>query len=69
MAYCMAILLMYLKVFLMVGIGILNLSSSAFMDGICVVALAPYFLHNILVSSNITYCRSITMFSGTDRII
>ncbi len=41
MAYCMAMLLMFLKVFLMVGIGILNWSSSIFMDGICVVALAP----------------------------
>ena len=41
MAYCMAILLMFLKVFLMVDIGILNLSSSTFIDGICVVALAP----------------------------
>ena len=41
MAYCMAIVLMFLKVFLMVGIGILNLSSSSFIDGMCVVALAP----------------------------
>ena len=38
MAYCMAILLMFLKVFLMVDIGILNLSSSTSIDGICVVA-------------------------------
>jgi hypothetical protein len=29
-----------LKVFLMVGIGILNLFSSDFIDGMCVVALA-----------------------------
>ena len=41
MAYFMAIVLMFLKVFLMVGIGILNLSSSDFIDGMCVVALAP----------------------------
>jgi hypothetical protein len=37
----MAIVLMFLKVFLMVGMGILNLFSSAFVDGMCVVALAP----------------------------
>jgi hypothetical protein len=30
-----------LKVFLMVGIGILKLFSSDFIDGMCVVALAP----------------------------
>ena len=30
-----------LKVFLMVGIGILKLVSSNFIDGMCVVALAP----------------------------
>ena len=30
----------FLKVFLMVGIGILNLFSSDFIDGMCVVALA-----------------------------
>jgi hypothetical protein len=41
MAYFIAIVLMFLKVFLMVGIGILNLLSSAFIDGMCVVALAP----------------------------
>ena len=39
MAYFIAIVLMFLKVFLMVGIDILNLFSSAFIDGICVVAL------------------------------
>ena len=41
MAYFIAIVLMFLKVFLMVGMGILNLSSSDFIDGMCVVALAP----------------------------
>jgi len=41
MAYCMAIVFMFLKVFLMDGIGILNLSTSSFIDGMCVVALAP----------------------------
>jgi ABC-type siderophore export system fused ATPase/permease subunit len=41
MAYFIAIVLMFLKVFLMVGIGILNFFSSDFIDGMCVVALAP----------------------------
>ena len=41
MAYCIAIVLMFLKVFLMAVIGILKLVSSDFIDGICVVALAP----------------------------
>jgi hypothetical protein len=41
MAYFIAIVLIFLKVFLMVGIGILNLFSSDFIDGMCVVALAP----------------------------
>jgi hypothetical protein len=35
MAYFMAIVLMFLKVILMVGMGILNLFSSAFIDGMC----------------------------------
>ena len=37
MAYFIAIVLMFLKVFLVVGIGILNLFSSDFIDGMCVV--------------------------------
>ena len=41
MAYCMAMVFIFLKVFLMVGMGILKLSSSSFIDGMCVVALAP----------------------------
>jgi len=41
MVYCIAMVLMFLKVFRMVGIGILNLSSSNFIDGMCVAALAP----------------------------
>ena len=41
MAYCMAIVFMFLKVFLMVVIGIWNFSSSDFIEGMCVVALAP----------------------------
>ena len=39
-AYCMAMVLMFLKVFRMDGIGSLNLSSSSFIDGMCVAALA-----------------------------
>jgi hypothetical protein len=42
MAYFIAIVLMFLKVFLMVGIGILNLFPSDFIDGMCVVAMAPF---------------------------
>ncbi|KAG0565947.1 hypothetical protein KC19_7G025900 [Ceratodon purpureus] len=41
MAYCMAIVFMFLKVFLMVSHGILKLSASSFIEGMCVVALAP----------------------------
>jgi hypothetical protein len=40
MAYCMAMVLIFLKVFRMDGIGNLNLSSSNFIDGICAAALA-----------------------------
>jgi hypothetical protein len=40
MAYCMAMVLMFLKVFRMDGIGSLNLFSSNFIDGMRVVALA-----------------------------
>ena len=41
MAYCIAIVLMFLKVFLMVDIGILKLVSSDSIYRMCVVALAP----------------------------
>ena len=41
MAYCMAMVLMFIKVFRMDGIGSLNLSSSSFIKGICVAALTP----------------------------
>ena len=41
MAYCMAMVLMFLKVFRMDGIGSLNLSSNSFIDGMSVAALAP----------------------------
>ena len=41
MAYCIAMVLIFLKVFLMVAMGILRLSSSIFIDGMWAVALAP----------------------------
>ena len=41
MAYCIAMVLILLKVFLMVVMGSLKLSSSFFIDGIWAVALAP----------------------------
>jgi hypothetical protein len=41
MAYCIAMVLMFFKVFRMDGIGILNVSSISFIDGMCVAALAP----------------------------
>jgi hypothetical protein len=50
MAYCIAMVLMFLKVFRMDDIGSLNLSSSSFIDGMCVAALA---------STVITMSRSI----------
>jgi hypothetical protein len=40
MAYCMAIVFMFLKVCLMDAMGILNLSSSICIDGMCAAALA-----------------------------
>jgi len=40
MAYCIAMVFMFLKVFQMVGIGILNLSVNNFIDGMCAAALA-----------------------------
>ena len=41
MAYCMAMVLMSLKVFRMDGIGSLNFFSSSCIDGMCVAAMAP----------------------------
>ncbi len=41
MAYCIAMVLIFLKVFLMEVMGILRLSSSFVIDGMWVVALAP----------------------------
>ena len=43
MAYCMAMVFMFLNVFRMADIGNLNLSSSIFIDGVCVAALAVMF--------------------------
>ena len=40
MAYCMAIVFMFFKVFLIMGISILKFSSTYFIDGMCLVALA-----------------------------
>jgi hypothetical protein len=40
MAYYMAMVFIFLKVFRMADIGSLNLSLSIFMDGVCVAALA-----------------------------
>ena len=41
MAYCMAMVFMFLKVFRMADIGNLDLSLSIFIDGVCVATLAP----------------------------
>ena len=41
MAYCIAIVLIFFKVFLMVTMGILRFSSSIFIDGMWAVAQAP----------------------------
>ena len=49
MAYCMAMVFMFLKVFRMADIlGSLNLSSSIFIDGVCVAALAPAVITMIM---------------------
>jgi hypothetical protein len=55
----MAMVLMFLKVFRMDGIGSLNLSLSSFIDGMCVGALAPVV---ITMSGSIFQPRA-TMFS------
>ena len=39
MAYFIAIVLMFLKIFLMISIGILKLFLSDFIDGMCVVTV------------------------------
>jgi hypothetical protein len=59
MAYCMAMVLMFLKVFRMDGIGSLNLSSSSFIDGMCVAALAPA----VITISGSIFQPLATMFS------
>ena len=58
MAYCMAMVLMFLKVFWMDGIGSLNFSSSSFIDGMCVAALAPAV---ITISGSIFQPRAATL--------
>jgi hypothetical protein len=55
----MAIVLMFLKVFQMDGIGSLNLSSSSFIDGMCVVALAPV----VITMSGLIFQPRAAMFS------
>ena len=51
MAYCMAMVLIFFKVFRMDGISSLNLSSSSFIDKMCVVAtLAP-----VVITMSYTY--------------
>ena len=59
MAYCMAMVLMFLKVFRMDGIGSLNLSSSIVIDGMCVAALAPA----VIKMSGSIFQPKATMFS------
>ena len=61
MVYCMAMVLMFLKVSRMEGIGILNLSSSSFIDGMCVAVLAPVV---ITMSGSIFQPRA-SMFSNS----
>ena len=59
MAYCMAMVLMFLKVSWMEDIGSLNLSSSSFIDGMCVAALAPI----VITMSGPIFQPRATMFS------
>ena len=47
MAYCMAMVFLFLKVFRMVDIVNLNLLLSIFIDGVCVAALA----HDVITMS------------------
>ena len=58
-AYCMAMVLMFLKVLRMDDIGSLNLSSSNFIDGMCVVALA----HVVITMSGSIFHPRAAMFS------
>ena len=59
MAYCMAMVLMFLKVFQMDGIGSLNLFSSSFIDGMCAATLA----HVVITVSGSIFQPLATMFS------
>jgi hypothetical protein len=59
MTYCMAMVLMFLKVFRMDGIGSLNLSSSSFIDRMCVAALAPA----VIIINGSIFQPLATMFS------
>ena len=60
MAYCMTMVWMSLKVFRMDGIGSLNLSSSSFIDGMCVVAQAPV----VITMSGSIFQPKAVMFSN-----
>jgi hypothetical protein len=64
MAYFIAIILMFLKVFLMVGIGILNLFSSDFIDGMCEVALA----HAVIMIRGSTFHPLAAILSINDLV-
>jgi hypothetical protein len=55
----MAMVLMFLEVLRMVGIGSLNLSSSIFIDGMCAAALA----HAVLTMSGSIFQPLVAMFS------
>ena len=59
--YCMAMVLMFLKVLQMVGIGSLNLSSSISIYGMCVAALAPAV---ITMSGSVFQPRAAMFLSG-----
>jgi hypothetical protein len=48
-AYCVVMVFMFLKVFRMANIGSLNLSSSIFIDGVCVAALAPVDVSQVYI--------------------
>ena len=77
MACCMAMVLMFLKVFLIGSMGILKVSASIFIDGINVVARAPAvrtirgstFQPNAMVSSMRGWYLSILFLnvSGENR--
>ena len=58
MACCMTIVFMFLKVLLMVAIGILKLPASSFIDGMCAVAMAP---DEMTIRGSIFYCLAVIL--------